>query len=340
MASGPRNDISELISILARSPSGRLLHDELGRRWPETEDRLPAIARYALLPPGKLLRSIMTLHSAEAVGGRGAEVLPAALGMEYLHVATLVHDDIIDGDPVRRGRPAVPVAYGLPDAIVAGDHLIFAAFGSIAECAALGVPAELVAAAMAALAAAGADLCRGQAMEAALAGDPQCPVASYLEVARLKTGALFRAACLVGGLLGGADPATAAALAGYGEHVGVAFQISDDLLPYVTPAEVAGKAPGSDLTNGRPTLPVLLAYRDGDTGQRRQLAEALRAGAAAGDSFELVGRLLLATGAVQRSRQRAEEHARLALAELAAVRPGTAAGVLAAIARWTSARER
>ena len=102
------------IDGLARSESGRLLQRELGRRWPETADRLAAVARYALLPAGKMLRPILTLHAAEAVGGSPADVLAAALGMEYLHVATLVHDDIIDADALRRGRPAVQVAYGVP----------------------------------------------------------------------------------------------------------------------------------------------------------------------------------------------------------------------------------
>src|SRR5690349_23917371 len=108
------------IEGLARSASGRLLRQELSHRWPETTEELEAITRHALLPAGKLLRPMMALQAAEAVGGNPADILAAALGLEYLHAATLVHDDIIDGDAVRRGRPSVPAAYGVPRAIVAG----------------------------------------------------------------------------------------------------------------------------------------------------------------------------------------------------------------------------
>src|SRR6185503_2103077 len=145
--------LRSFLDELARSESGRILHQELGRRWPESVDELNAITRYALLPAGKLLRPIMTLHAAEAVGGDPADVLAAALGMEYLHVATLVHDDIIDADALRRGRPAVPTAYGIPNAIVAGDHLIFSAFAALTDAPRL-APAR-VAAAVAVLAQAG-----------------------------------------------------------------------------------------------------------------------------------------------------------------------------------------
>src|SRR4051812_17476748 len=119
------------IDDLARSECGRLLHQELGLRWPAAPDQLATISRYALLPAGKMLRPIMALHVAEAVGGDPGPVLPAALGLEYLHVATLVHDDIIDADTIRRGKPAVAVAFGVPNAIVTGDFLIFHSFASI-----------------------------------------------------------------------------------------------------------------------------------------------------------------------------------------------------------------
>jgi geranylgeranyl diphosphate synthase, type I len=323
---------------LAASRAGRLLRQELGRRWPDTADQLAAIIRYALLPAGKLIRPMMTLYAAEAVGGDPQHVLPAALGMEYLHVATLVHDDIIDADETRRGRPAVPAAYGIPHAIVAGDHLVFSAFESIVECRAT-LDAERVVAATGALAAAGTDLCRGQVLESQLAGDPETGLASYLEMIRLKTGALFRAVCQVGAVLGGADASLARRLAGYGEHLGMAFQMRDDLLAYLEPARVTGKPATSDLTNGRPTLPVLLAYESGTPAQRRQLTAALNHGRTGEADLARVHALLAETTALARAKQRAVAQTDRARAHLSGLPSSPSVEVLTGIARWAGGQE-
>ena len=322
------------IDDLARSESGRLLHQELGRRWPETTDQLSSIARYALLPAGKLLRPIMTLHAAEAVGGRPADVLTAALGMEYLHVATLVHDDIIDADAMRRGRPAVPTAYGIPNAIVTGDHLIFSAFAAIVDQPR--ADTGQVAAAVAALAQAGHDLCRGQMLEAELVGDLDAGARWYSDMIRLKTGALFRAVCQIGALLGGASTERAAGLARYGEHVGIAFQIRDDLLCYLGTPEQTGKPAASDLSNGRPTLPLLLAYAAASPAQRRELGELLGRRSGADGGIGWVNSLLAETGAVASARAQMRGHITRAHAELAALAPSPSLDVLAGIAHWTT----
>jgi len=324
------------IDDLARSESGRLLHSELGRRWPETSDQLTEIARYALLPAGKLLRPLMTLHAAEAVGGEPSEVLSAALGMEYLHVATLVHDDIIDADALRRGRPAVPTAYGIPNAIVAGDHLIFSAFAALADEPRL--PQDRVAAAVAVLAEAGRDLCRGQMLEAQLVDNLEAGGRWYAEMIRLKTGALFRAVCHIGALLGGAEPDAAAALASYGEHVGVAFQIRDDLLFYTATAEQTGKPAGSDLHNGRPTLPLLLCYDAAAEPDRQRLLTVLER-RAAGDNAKWVRELVISTGAVNSARDRMREHIARAHAQLAVLPPSPSVNVLSGIAHWTTSED-
>ncbi|MEV0609878.1 polyprenyl synthetase family protein [Polymorphospora rubra] len=321
---------------LSASHSGRLLRDRLGQRWPESSDRLSAMVRHALLPAGKLIRPIMALESASAAGGRPEPVLPAALGLEYLHVATLVHDDIIDGDTTRRGRPTVSAAYGTPDAIVTGDALIFTAYTAIVECRAGGVPADRIVAAVDALSEAGSDLCRGQVLEAGLAGDPTGPATTYLEMVRLKTGALFRAVCQIGALLGGADAERGRLLAGYGESVGIAFQIRDDLLAYTSDAAAIGKSTTSDLTNGRPTLPVLLAHQVGGPAQRRQLVEALTRGHADPAALAGVCEIVRDTGALAAAREVAAEHAGRAHKRLSTLDESAARDTLAAIAGWAA----
>jgi geranylgeranyl diphosphate synthase, type I len=321
------------IEDLARSEPGRLLQEELARRWPESADQLCSMLRYALLPAGKLLRPIMMLHAAEAVGGSAADVLPAALGMEYLHVATLVHDDIIDADPLRRGRPTVPVAYGVPGAILAGDHLIFSAFGALADGTARVQPGQVIAA-IAALADAGRDLCCGQMVETQLVGDLDAGARRYPEVIRLKTGALFRVVCQIGALLGGADTSTASRLGRYGEQVGMAFQIRDDLLDYR--ALTDGADLSSDLRNGRPTLPLLLAYQAASEPQRLLLRTVLRRGGSAAGDGGLIAALLTETGAVVRAWQQAAGHATRAQDELAMLGSSPSLDVLTGIARWAT----
>jgi geranylgeranyl diphosphate synthase, type I len=326
------------IDDLARSESGRLLHQELGRRFPETTDQLAAIARYALLPAGKMLRPIMTLHAAEAVGGAPADVLAAALGMEYLHGAAELHDDIIDDVAFRRGRPAAHITYGIPSAILTGDHLICRAFAAIADESGAASPGHVVAA-VAALAAAGSDLCRGQILEAQMVGDLEAGVRWYPEMIRLKTGALFSVVCHIGALLGGAAGDAASALARYGEHIGLAFQIRDDLLDYLATPEQTGKPAANDLGNGRPTLPLLLAYDAAAGPERTELLAVLRRRGSGDGDVAWVNDLLSKTGAVASARRQMASHAERARAELAVLEPSPSVDVLAGIAHWTTSEE-
>ncbi|MDT0261076.1 polyprenyl synthetase family protein [Jatrophihabitans lederbergiae] len=326
-----------LLNELSRSRSGELLHHELSARWPETADSLDAIARYAMVPAGKFLRPVMALTVAEAVGGNPEDVVPAALAMEYLHVATLTHDDIIDGDTVRRGRPTVHVAYGMSEAIVTGDYLIFSAFAAITASRASG--SRAVAESIAVLAEAGSDLCRGQILEAELVDDLTAGVGKYLEMARLKTGALFRAVCHIGALLGGAEETQAAALAGYGEDLGVAFQIRDDLIVFADPAGTVDKPTTSDLVNGRPTLPVLMAYEAADVARRQALSSALARRSANAPEFEEFRRALIDTGAVARCHETAGAYGQRAIQGLAGLEPSGSVDVLTEIVRWAVTTE-
>lgn len=255
---------------------GLLVSEELEKRWPDGTSLIDSICRYSLVPAGKLFRPILLLDSAMAVGGDLACVLPAAAGAEYGHVASLIHDDIIDGDTLRRGRPSVQHRYGISHAIVAGDALIFGLFACLAECRRTGVPDSRVAAAFEAVAHAGLDLCRGQSLEAELTENPRFDTDAYLTVARLKTASFFKGACQSGAILGGAPHEHVTALGIYGESLGIAFQIHDDLLAYTSNTQATGKPDTSDVKNGRLTLPVVLAYQRGSQRERRIVAESLR----------------------------------------------------------------
>ncbi|MCK2239284.1 MULTISPECIES: polyprenyl synthetase family protein [unclassified Crossiella] len=272
--------------------------EKLRTRWSRTSSLLSTMCHYALVPSGKLFRPILLLESACAVGGSAEMVLPAAVGAECGHVASLIHDDIIDGDELRRGRRSVHSRFGAGNAIVAGDALIFDLFAGLAECRWTGVPDSRVAAALEAVARCGLDLCRGQSMEEELCRGLRFDLDSYLTMIRLKTAAFFQGACESGAILAGGTPEEVEALSRYALALGTAFQIQDDILGYTNTTEEMGKDNTSDSRNGRLTLPVILAYRNGGHPERRLLRQALTGEEDLGHRHELILDILDRTGAL------------------------------------------
>jgi geranylgeranyl pyrophosphate synthase len=298
-----------------------LLVQEFARRWPEGVAGLDAVHRYALLPSGKLLRPHLVARSALAVGGILEPILPAAVGFEAAHTGSLMHDDIIDRDAVRRGRPAVHAAFGSETALVAGNALFFIWFATLSECAKRGIPSQHIVRAMEIQAEAGQEICRGATSELALAGDLETSLQTYMAMARAKTAALLAAACAVGAVLGGGGEVQIAGLSAFGDHLGCAFQIRDDLLPYLDDGSDAGKPADSDLRNRRPTLPVLLAYRVATSAQRAILWDCLTPGSDRAEFGPLKG-VLQATGALDAAERNARHHAEQALQALTEIAPG------------------
>ena len=244
-----------------------------------------AVGAEALAAGGKRLRPLL-VYLASPPGQ--PPPLAAGVAVELVHMATLVHDDLIDGAEFRRGRAAAWSAFGPDAARATGDYLFARAF---AELAAAGD-----ARAVSVLADTSLALARGEALQRRQAHDPNTSVEAYLERCALKTGALFQAACL----LGGRD----AQLGRFGLALGVAFQIVDDILDCSGSTSETGKAAGADLREGTPTLPLLLAAR-ADEAVRRALA---------GDSVDGVLPRVAATGALERSREVALDYARRARA--------------------------
>lgn len=317
-----------------------LLNEEFERRWLSGDRILDAVCRHALAPGGKLMRPVLLLDSAVAVGGRVASVLPAAVGTECGHVASLVHDDIIDGDETRRGRPAVHSAYGMDQAIVAGDALIFFLFQCLADCRRTGVPEDRIVAALDVVARAGYDLCRGQSLESELRGDVSCSVDTYLTMIRLKTAALFRASCESGAILGQGTREWIGALARYGDHLGTAFQIHDDLLAYTSDAATTGKAAASDVRNRRLTLPVILAYQSADAADRARIEDIMAGAVAVEDAYTTMGEIIERTQAVPASRAMAWRNAEAAHDDLAVLPPSPSRTRLARLATLAVDRDR
>ena len=253
-------------------------------------------------------------------------------------MGSLVHDDIIDGDGLRRGRLSVHARYGTADAIIAGDALLLQTFAALGGLADHEVLAAAVLAAIRVIAEAAVDTCRGQTMEAELLGDIRCGLDRYRSMAALKTGALITAACHAGALLGGGSPVHAEALKRFGIHLGLAFQMQDDLLPYTGDNRSTGKPGTSDLANRRPTFPLLVGYEAAGPRERRRFEAALRDDVPAAESYRLVRALLEATGALDRAGQLVAHQVELARGCLADVPGRDGATGLAAIAEFSLAR--
>ena len=282
-------------------------------RWVGNGDSLLETACLdALFPSGKLLRPTLCVESAKAVGGSHEHALAFAAGIECLHTASLVHDDIVDQDPVRRGRTSTAEQFGIAEALVAGDGLAMAGVAAMLSSG----PADRALEASRVMVDAMRHMCRATLRETELRGDLSCGVATVLDVIRGKTAALTGAACEAGAILGGAPPAQVSALRQYGERLGMAFQIRDDLLPYTVGDQVTGKTAVSDVANRQPTLPVLLAYESAEQPDRQRLTAVFRGTidpiTAHHDVLDVVTR----TGALIKAAEQARSYAERARAEL------------------------
>jgi len=254
----------------------------------------PVLARYAgetIAAGGKRLRPLVVCLAAGSPPPESAGLLRAAVAVELVHSATLVHDDVLDRAALRRGRPTVVASAGRTVATATGDLLFSRAFAELAGAGS--------SQAVRVLSRACSELARGELMQRTDAYAQQVSVARYLERSRLKTAVLFRAACELGALFGGGSLES---LAGFGEQIGLAFQLLDDVLDVAGPPERTGKPRGTDLLDGTVTLPLIVA-RERD---RSLAALDLRTVRTADEAAAVCDRIS-ATGALSIARQRALE---------------------------------
>jgi geranylgeranyl pyrophosphate synthase len=237
------------------------------------------VAGEALSAGGKRLRPLLCFLTAEREPSA-----PAAIAVELVHLATLVHDDLVDGARMRRGMPAAWSVFGETAALAAGDYLYACAFAVLAETGDEPAVATLADAALC--------LARGEALQRTQVRDPETSIDAYLERCALKTGKLIEAACLLGS---GGDER----LGSYGANLGIAFQIADDILDCAGQTQETGKIPGTDLREGTPTMPLLLAAAEDELVRR-----ALAGGALDGALVRVA-----ATDAIARSRDAALDYA-------------------------------
>ena len=230
-------------------------------------EMVPELARYLIESGGKRLRPMLTVAAASLFGKGTGSAINFAAAVEFMHNATLLHDDVVDESDMRRGKPAARMVWGNKASILVGDFLLGQAFMMMVETgdiAALGV-----------LSAASAAMAEGEVFQLAKTGDLTTTPQDYAEVIRAKTAVLFQAACEVGAMSGGADAQGRKALARYGLELGTAFQLVDDVLDYRGETDTLGKNSGDDLREGKMTLPVILALADASEGERAVITGAL-----------------------------------------------------------------
>ena len=283
---------------------------------------------------GKRLRPIIAMLACEAAGGQPEDAIPVALAVELVHSFSLVHDDIMDRDDLRRGRPTVHRKWDEATAILAGDVLFALAFEVLAR-----LPAPAHAEAVRILSSTVRDLCEGQALDIAFESQEHVTPAEYLHMIGGKTARLFDASGRAGALCAPGAPAPAvAALGRYGDALGLAFQITDDLLDLEADSKQIGKPWGSDIRAGKRTLMVLDALESADDAQRKRLLHALGEVDASDDDVRAAIAALEACGAMQRAREQRDAHVARAAHALEDLAPSDARNQLAALNQWARTR--
>jgi heptaprenyl diphosphate synthase len=262
---------------LEREIRARLVEVEgaLGKAVQADSDMLAETAQYLLAAGGKRFRPMLVLLSGYFGDPADPRLIPGAVAIELVHAATLYHDDVIDEADLRHGVPSVNTRWTNTVAILTGDYL----FARASE-----ISSELGTDVIALLARTIATLCDGQIREVESSGNVEQPESAYLEVIRRKTGALIATSCRLGGMLSDAPAEHLGVLESFGEALGMAFQLSDDIMDVTSSQAELGKEPGVDMKEGVYTLPVLIALRRGE--RREELSALLTGGPPEGERLE------------------------------------------------------
>jgi octaprenyl-diphosphate synthase len=308
----------------------------IGRRLRSDVVLVNTVADYIVGAGGKRLRPITLLLSARALGygtqpahAAAHHVLLAAV-VEFIHTATLLHDDVVDESSLRRGRQTANAAFGNAASVLVGDFLYSRAFQMMVEVDRMRV--------MQILADATNTIAEGEVLQLMNCNDPDVDEARYLQVIRYKTARLFEAAAQLGAVLVDADPAVEEAAAEFGRRIGTAFQLVDDVLDYSGVTEDIGKNVGDDLREGKPTLPLLHVMRHGTAEQAALVREAIAQGETT--RFDAILSAVRATGAIEYTRHRAREEVEAACAAIDAFPDSEFRQALVEIARQAVERDR
>jgi octaprenyl-diphosphate synthase len=270
---------------------------------------IPEVANHLIASGGKRLRPMLTVAMAQLVGYAGEGHVKLAAAVEFMHTATLLHDDVVDESEMRRGRLAARLLWGNEASVLVGDFLLGQAFKMMVEVGSLR--------ALDILSSAAAVIAEGEVMQLAAAKNTATTEDEYLSVIRAKTAELFAAACEVGPALGGRSKDEQSACRSFGMNLGIAFQLVDDALDYGGKAAKLGKNVGDDFREGKITLPVVLSFRRGSEEERKFWRRALEDGDSTDADLEYAVHLMATHRALEDTIQRARHYGAIAQDALA-----------------------
>jgi octaprenyl-diphosphate synthase len=265
------------------------------------------IGRYIVTNGGKRLRPMLLLLAAKCLGEVSQNHLILAAVIEFIHTATLLHDDVVDESDLRRGKESANAVWGNAASVLVGDYLYSSAFEMMVRTDNMRV--------MGLLSKTTTAIAEGEVLQLLNCNNPETTEAKYLEVIARKTAILFSAATQLAAILSGSGEEIETALALYGQHLGIAFQLIDDALDYKATAEELGKNLGDDLAEGKPTLPLIYAIQNGTPEEAAIIVSAIKTGNR--DVFNEVYAVVQRTKAITYTEQRADEEAQKAINSLA-----------------------
>ena len=291
---------------------------------------IPELAGHLIAGGGKRMRPMLTLACGALLGYPGTRHHKLAAAVEFIHTATLLHDDVVDGSGLRRGKRTANLIWGNPASVLVGDFLFSRAFELMVEDGSLKV--------LRILSHASAVIAEGEVEQLTAQRQVDTDEDHYLEIISAKTAALFAAACRVAPVVAEANEDSELALESYGKNLGIAFQLSDDVLDYASDAETMGKGVGDDFRDGKMTLPVILAYARGSDSDRAFWRSAMSGERVSDDDLAQAIGLLRSTEALSDTIERARHYARRAVDALGMFPSSKAKAALTEAAEFAVAR--
>ena len=304
-----------------------LIRDRMASRH---APRIPEVTAHLVEAGGKRLRPMLTLAAAKMLDYRGTFHLNLAAAVEFIHTATLLHDDVVDESSQRRGRPTANLLWDNKSSVLVGDYLLARSFLLMVETGSLRV--------LEILSSASATISEGEVLQLTAAQDLRTDEGVYLQVVRGKTAALFSAATEVGAVIAGGTDQQIAGLRDYGDALGIAFQIADDLLDYGGTSETIGKNVGDDFRERKLTLPVIKAVALADADERAFWQRVIEAGDQREGDLDRALQIMRGHGTLEAARADALDWAARARAALAPLPGGPIRDMLADLADYVVAR--
>ncbi|RJX71795.1 polyprenyl synthetase family protein [Tsuneonella suprasediminis] len=326
----PRHDATLDPMLALTAPGMNAVNAVILDRMQSKIPLIPALAGHLISGGGKRLRPMLTLAGAELVGYQGNRHHKLAASVEFIHTATLLHDDVVDGSDLRRGKAAANIIFGNPATVLVGDFLFSRSFELMVEDGSLKV--------LKILSGASAIIAEGEVDQLTAQRQIETSEERYLAIIGAKTAALFAAASRIAAVVAECDDVKEQALDDYGRNLGIAFQLVDDAIDYDSDAATMGKDRGDDFREGKMTLPVILAYARGTDAERKFWKAAISGHRDGDDALEEAVALIAKYDAVADTRQRARHFAQRAIDALSIFPENRARAAMSEAAQFAVAR--